>query len=495
MNSFARLPYLLAATLLPVISSPAQDVSISWGPTLTLTADSLNDNSPEILISGDTVHLFWFEGDGPGGGVAYARSIDEGATFETPSRILDIGAAGGWVSPQALSFAVSGGTPRYTGTLFTLDSSSNFHNFIAMAGSAAGGSTWGPLDPVNACPGFCYTTTPGFAGHDATLYQLVTQYYVADSLLRLSVSTDGGDSWGTPVPVPSGNQPSRIRAGASVLHYVGSFPTDTTDELLYQRTTDLGATWAGSIITPAYDGFSDHPALALSGDGYVYAAWRGTLDGTPDGYAEHLSFRRSTDDGLSWDPPAIISSYPMETTVMAAGGSTVAVTWAYYATDSSSAEQVIAVSTDHGATWSGLLPMATTGWNALAVSSGYIHNAWSERVGGSGAYVIHYRRGVIGTTVNTTEDAPIPPAFSLEQNYPNPFNGTTAITYVLAARARVNLQVFNILGEPVATLVSGTEAEGAHTVRWEPGLLAAGVYYYRIQAGTLTGTNKLLYIK
>lgn len=501
MNLLVRSARLLAAaTAILSVASRAQegagDVTISWGPTLTLTADTLGDGSPELLVSGDTIHLFWFEGDGPGGAVAYARSTDEGATFGTPSRILEIGAAGNWVSPQGLSFAAAGGIPRITGTLYTLDSALNFHNFIALAASVDGGASWGSLDPVDACADFCFTPPPGLVTHGETLYQLITRYYAADTIpLRLSISTDGGMSWRSPVPIPSGNRPSRIGADDAGLHYVGSFPTDTTDELFYQRTTDLGATWTGTILTPTYDGFADDPALALSGDGRVYAAWRGTLDGTPDGYAEHVSFRRSTDDGVTWDLPAIVcSSSSVEFTVLASRGSRVAVTWGNYASDTSDVEQVIVVSTDHGATWSDLLPMPVVGWNALAVSSGYLHNAWAEAGGGSAAPRVHYRRGVIETVVSAG-DGPVPPAFTLGQNYPNPFNGTTSITYVLAARARVTLRVFTLLGEPVATLVDGSQAEGAHTVRWNPDPLAAGVYYYRIQAGAHSATNKLLYVR
>ena len=62
--------------------------------------------------------------------------------------------------------------------------------------------------------------------------------------------------------------------------------------------------------------------------------------------------------------------------------------------------------------------------------------------------------------------APLPARMQLGQNYPNPFNPSTIIPYQLPAPARVRLEVFNILGQRVATLVDGERPAGFHTATW-----------------------------
>ena len=75
----------------------------------------------------------------------------------------------------------------------------------------------------------------------------------------------------------------------------------------------------------------------------------------------------------------------------------------------------------------------------------------------------------------------LPAAYALNQNYPNPFNPSTVIAYALPSDSRVTLDVFNLLGQKVATLVNGQQTAGTHHVSWAPSL-ASGVYFYRIDA-------------
>jgi hypothetical protein len=85
--------------------------------------------------------------------------------------------------------------------------------------------------------------------------------------------------------------------------------------------------------------------------------------------------------------------------------------------------------------------------------------------------------------------------YVLEQNYPNPFNPTTSIAYDLKDASLVKLTVFDVTGRQVALLVNGTQAAGTHTVSFDGSSLAAGVYFYRIEAGSFTATRKLMLLK
>lgn len=89
----------------------------------------------------------------------------------------------------------------------------------------------------------------------------------------------------------------------------------------------------------------------------------------------------------------------------------------------------------------------------------------------------------------------LPLTFQLNQNYPNPFNPGTTIAYTLPSATHVTLDVFNILGQRVATLVNEDQAVGAHVATWDASRHASGVYLYRITTGAATETRKMLLLK
>ncbi|MDE2813365.1 MAG: T9SS type A sorting domain-containing protein [Gemmatimonadota bacterium] len=96
--------------------------------------------------------------------------------------------------------------------------------------------------------------------------------------------------------------------------------------------------------------------------------------------------------------------------------------------------------------------------------------------------------------------AELPREFTLDQNYPNPFNSGTAITFDLPYGETVDLTVYTISGQKVATLVQGTRAAGYHQVLWDGrdeagAALASGVYLYRLQVGNQLKTRKMLLLR
>lgn len=95
----------------------------------------------------------------------------------------------------------------------------------------------------------------------------------------------------------------------------------------------------------------------------------------------------------------------------------------------------------------------------------------------------------------------VPKEFSLSQNFPNPFNPTTSIAYALPTAAKVNLVIYNMLGQKVATLVDGTPQDpGNYRVNWNGrndygATVSSGIYIYRLQAGKFNSTKKMTLIK
>jgi len=92
------------------------------------------------------------------------------------------------------------------------------------------------------------------------------------------------------------------------------------------------------------------------------------------------------------------------------------------------------------------------------------------------------------TAVTEEHAATLPQSFTLDQNYPNPFNSDTVIRFSLPTSQDVELAIFNLAGQQVATLVSGVRQAGTYTVRWDGRdddgwELASGVYLYRLRTG------------
>jgi len=86
--------------------------------------------------------------------------------------------------------------------------------------------------------------------------------------------------------------------------------------------------------------------------------------------------------------------------------------------------------------------------------------------------------------------------FSLSQNYPNPFNPTTTISFELPKISVVNLKIYNVIGQEVATLISNEEMEsGKQEVEWDASTFSSGVYFYKLTTPTFSQTRKLLLMK
>lgn len=85
--------------------------------------------------------------------------------------------------------------------------------------------------------------------------------------------------------------------------------------------------------------------------------------------------------------------------------------------------------------------------------------------------------------------------FQLRQNYPNPFNPATTISYTLGKTENVKLDVYNLLGEKVVTLVNGRKSAGEHRVVFDAENFSSGLYFYTLTAGDFKQTRKMVLMK
>lgn len=89
----------------------------------------------------------------------------------------------------------------------------------------------------------------------------------------------------------------------------------------------------------------------------------------------------------------------------------------------------------------------------------------------------------------------LPQRYELAQNYPNPFNPSTEISFDLAGASTVKLEVYNVMGQKVATLIDDYYEAGHHTAVWDASGVASGLYLYRLQADDFVETRKMLLLK
>ncbi len=102
-------------------------------------------------------------------------------------------------------------------------------------------------------------------------------------------------------------------------------------------------------------------------------------------------------------------------------------------------------------------------------------------------------KGTISNQVGVADASPS--AFTVAQNSPNPFNPTTTITFTLAKAGKTTVEVYNVAGQKISTLVDGSMSAGSHSVVWNASNVSAGVYFYTVRSGSFSKTMKMTLLK
>jgi hypothetical protein len=99
------------------------------------------------------------------------------------------------------------------------------------------------------------------------------------------------------------------------------------------------------------------------------------------------------------------------------------------------------------------------------------------------------------TGEDSSPETYLPENYGISQNYPNPFNTSTLIQYSLPSPSDVTIEIYDILGRKVETLVQGEQQAGYHQVIWNVEDATSGMYFYKIQAGDYAETRKIVLLK
>lgn len=121
-------------------------------------------------------------------------------------------------------------------------------------------------------------------------------------------------------------------------------------------------------------------------------------------------------------------------------------------------------------------------------------NKWASSFGGG--LVVFNENGV----VSIKDDSGLPEDFILFQNHPNPFNNSTTIQYELKKYTDVKINVYDLLGKKIVTLISERQNEGSYTLKWngrdeKDKQVSSGVYFYQIKVGNIVQTRKMVLMK
>ena len=123
---------------------------------------------------------------------------------------------------------------------------------------------------------------------------------------------------------------------------------------------------------------------------------------------------------------------------------------------------------------------------------------WYSAAQSTSKYLVLWLVRVYGTTSPATgvEDAQaLPKNFTLEQNYPNPFNPTTTINFEMPKSSFVTLNVYNLLGQKVASLVNQVMQAGSHSVNFDAANLPSGIYLYQLRTDNFNSIKKMTLLK
>lgn len=272
-------------------------------------------------------------------------------------------------------------------------------------------------------------------------------------------SRDGGQSWN----VPTSGNPSADTRALLVLPNGRVFGASANGIF---RSADTGRTWTATPVT-------------VSTWSLVFASNR-VVAGLDLG-----ALRISTDEGATWTT-AQVTGVSSTVRALAASGNVLF----------AAASEGVFSSSNNGTSWTnvstglpGITPLAMVATNTTLFIGGRGGSALgSDR--GRGVW----QRPLTQLSVRQVSTER-PSDFKLEQNYPNPFNPSTTISYQLPASSAVSLKVFDMLGREVATLVNARQDAGRYQVSFNAASLASGIYFYRLQAGAFTQTNKMMLVK
>jgi photosystem II stability/assembly factor-like uncharacterized protein len=286
-----------------------------------------------------------------------------------------------------------------------------------------------------------------------------------DPIRDISYTTNGGTNWTTQYSVNNEDPLGEVYfIDENNGWAVGSMST-------IMHTSDGGSNWSIQMSGTGYE----------FGDVYFVNPDTGWVVGVDLSLSHNAVIFNTIDGGATWNLKTFGSDdsftgvqFVNDSTGWVVGGSNTAA--------------IILYTDDGGANWTPQNPGTSEFLSEVSFSDE--NNGWA--IGFNGTIIHTTTGGVVGIE---DEYRIIPEKVVLYDNYPNPFNPTTNIRFSLSNASDVNIEIFDILGHKVATLLDERISSGVHTVAFDAGNLASGLYLYRLKTDGFTKIKKMVLMK
>jgi len=395
-------------------------------------------------------------------------------------------------------------------------------SYTGVNGTKDNDKEWAAIDQSN---GNLYVTWAQFDEHGSS-------NPLDSSEIPLSRSTDGGQTWSTPVIVSDkkGNAQAGNYSTHAPMPAIGPnsevYVTWMAPEgLMFDKSTDEGLTWLendinvsgfhinwlvfnvpGVTIVPGFP-IINCDLSSSSYNGNIYICWTDQRSGTND---TDVWLVKSSDGGFNWSSPIRVNDDPPGKhqffawmTIDQINGYLYFVFYDRRNYLSLQTDVYMALSKDGGNTFINFKvsenPFLVSASNyighyiGVSAHNNIIRPIWTRIDNNFPSLWTAIIDSV--PTVNVKPEEVIPSSYALYQNYPNPFNPKTIISYQIPELSFITLKVYDVLGNEIATLVDKKLPAGEYEVDFNGIGLTSGIYIYQLKTGSFIQTKKMVLLK
>jgi hypothetical protein len=441
----------------------SSDAGETWDDDINLT-NFPNDNmlafSSCIEVDGQNLYVVFENYISGFTQLYFIRSTNGGNSWEEPTLLIDYSQVSGNVEhPNIVSFG------SIVHVVYRANQSANEPGKLYYLRSNDYGVSWS--EPVHLASPPSITGQSWHIRNNSHItisgdklyvtYSARTLTGMGETKAALIKSVDGGLNWGQPhyfaesEPGKDIQYINTVKTG-SVLHAVLSYwslSSGMEGHSYYIRSNDEGLNWQDStqLDNNAPDHAILYPSITVSGNNMYITNTQDYM------FNSEIICNTSTDNGITWQPVVIVDTVVVEVKKM---------------------------------------------WPHIAATNGKLHLIWSDNRDDEWSNEIYYCCADIPTV--GIENNEIIKSFELLQNYPNPFRDETTISFGLKNQTKITIEVFNITGQKVKTLLNKKMQAGNHEINWngcnETGdLLTNGFYFYKLETGIHSQTQKMLLIR
>ena len=380
----------ISPSSLPALPVPAwagtRNGGPAWSDEILLSSEGQKSSVPDLCVDDGIVHVVWVD-NAIDWQVWYTRSLDQGVSWETPTRVSNI-PGGYWAQYPVVA---ANGSNVYVAWYAPGGSAPE----IYFAVSNDSGATWPTSDILISDDDAEWSMWPSIAAWGDDVYVIWGDTKSSPTSVPevfFAKSTDRGDTWSSPQNLTASDEHSSIGPGIVALdNIVHVYFTDLrfsgTPEVFYMRSEDGGMSWTTEKPVSTVDSDSSlvqdsGGKMTVEGD-RLHLTW---IDGT---FVDEVYYANSSDDGETWSTPRPLSTLDGSDSAspsIVADGDIVHVCW----DDEAGGYSVYySYSTDDGLTWSSpeQISPTTSGHPSLGIEDGILHLAYfGNRSGDYGTY-------------------------------------------------------------------------------------------------------------